>query len=208
VRSYSHCLLSELTISLVQYLDGFSIISYQEQIDLSKLTSLRKVEIWLQYFIDDREPVLTSFLHSFWWLDKLLRACSSTNEMLEDITIQVNFDFGIDCVVHDVGSWKGVADALLGPSFPALKRLTIVVLHDDGDILKTILAKLNASEHMDRLRSRPDLELKIIALIHGGSLYLHLSGVDRHLVSLDYRRTHQFAPDPKWRNVTCFIDDR
>lgn len=114
--------------------------------------------------MDDHEPARSSFLHSFWWLEKLLRASSSTNETLEDIKIQVNFDFRVGCVSYDIGPWKGVVDAFLGPSFPALKKLTIVILHDDPDILKIILETLNASEHIEKLRSRPDLKLKIIAL--------------------------------------------
>ena len=127
-----------------------AIDQYKEPIDLSRLTALRNVTFGIQLIKQNAEDF---YINHFWWLNKLLRACSSHNKTLEKITVEAAYDFWIKPI--EVSHWGEIVDALLGHYFTTLKRLDILIVPQTRpDEAEEIVVALQESGYIERLRSR------------------------------------------------------
>ena len=126
---------------------------YQEPIDISKLTSLRKLTVCPIFGGD--------FGAIFWWLNKFLRACSAPNRLLDEITIQVRHR-SPESRKLDLQHWKDISDALLSDYFPCLKWLHISIsslMHIK--YAEELVEQLNASKFIATLQSHPGLNVDL-----------------------------------------------
>ena len=125
---------------------------YQEPIDISKLTSLRKLTVCATF---RSEPLD----NTFWWLNKFLRACSTPNRLLDSITIQVQYRFYKSKNI-DLQHWDDISDALLSDHFPSLKWVHISIsslVHLEH--AKKIIEQLQSSKFITTFQSRRDLNV-------------------------------------------------
>lgn len=146
---------------------ALDISPYQEETDLAKLTSLRKIEVWIDYDDHDDDGQHRS-THGFGWFTQLLLSCSSINERLEEMTIITRLGLAYQTIIDVIhGPWKNITAALLGPCFSGLKKLNIIFAHgyDIGICLGNIEA-FKASEHMSKLRSRQGLDVNVTGYVN------------------------------------------
>ncbi len=140
---------------------------YREEIDISKLISLKKFEVWIDYDRDSRGETL----HGFPWLSRFLTACSSSNERLEEMTIVTKLGSACQEMI-DRWLWKNIFDALLIPCFSKLKMLNIIFTHKSGYclyILNRNVQLLTMSKQTARLhRFRQGLDVNITHRIDPG----------------------------------------
>ena len=144
-----------------------AIGQYKEPIDLSRLIVLRNITLCIKLGKKD-EPDF--YINHFWWVNKLLRACSSHNERLQKITVEVAYDYWIRPI--DISHWEEIVDALLGHHFTRLKQLDVLIVPPTkADDAKEVIVALQTSGYIERLRSRRpeglEVNLRDMTLLRG-----------------------------------------